>query len=381
MSDRIRLGMVGGGQGAFIGAVHRMAARLTGRYEFTAGALSSDPVRARASGEELGLAPERSYTSYADMAAKERTRRDGIEAVVIVTPNHLHYPVARAFLEAGIHVICDKPLTSRLEDARAFAQLVHSSGRLCFVTYTYATYPMVYQARELVRTGALGRIRVVQVEYAQGWLATPLEHGGSKQAQWRTDPELSGPAGCLGDIGTHAYHLAGFVTGLAVERLSADLATFVPGRRVDDNVQVLLRFEGGARGALWASQVAAGEDNALRLRVYGDRGGIIWDQEHPEELRFAPLGAAPRILRRGGPEGVPGARGVTGLPAGHPEGTLEGFGQLYEEVAAAILAARSGATAPAIRVATVEDGLAGMVFIDACIRSSARDGAWVPLEG
>ena len=373
--------MVGGGQGAFIGAIHRMAARLTGRYQLLAGALSSDPARARASAAELGLADERSYASYADMAAKERARSDGIEAVVIVTPNHLHYPVARAFLEAGIHVICDKPLTSTLQDARALKRLVDASGRLLFVTYAYAAYPMVYQARELVRGGALGRIRVVQVEYAQGWLSTPVEQGGSKQASWRTDPELSGPAGCLGDIGTHAYHLAGFVTGLAVERLSAELATFVPGRRVDDNVQVLLHFEGGARGALWASQVATGEDNALRLRVYGDRGSIAWEQEHPEELRFAPLGAAPRILRRGGPETVPGALGVTRLPVGHPEGTLEGFGQLYEEVAAAILAARGAGPMPATRVATIEDGLAGMVFIDACIRSSAKDGAWVRLEG
>jgi predicted dehydrogenase len=380
MSDqRIRLGMVGGGQGAFIGAIHRMAARLTGRYELLAGALSADAARARASGEELGLARERTYTAYQDMAAREAQRADGIEAVVIVTPNHLHYPVARAFLEAGIHVICDKPLTSTLEQARLLKRLVHESGRLFFVTYTYATYPMVYAARELVRTGQLGCIRVVQVEYAQGWLTTAVEAGGSRQAAWRTDPELSGPAGCLGDIGTHAYHLAGFVTGLVVERLSAELTTFVPGRRVDDHVQVLLCFEGGARGMLWASQVAAGEDNALRLRVYGDRGGLSWDQEHPEELRFMPLGAASRILRRGGPGTVPGALGVTRLPPGHPEGTLEGFGQLYEEVAGAILAARHGAPAPQIRVATVEDGLDGMLFVDACIRSSDGNGAWVAL--
>jgi len=373
--------MVGGGQGAFIGAIHRMAARLTGRYELLAGALSSDPERARASGAELGLAPERVYASYADMAAQERARSDGIEAVVIVTPNHLHYPVARAFLAAGIHVICDKPLTSTLQDARALEELVRASGRLLFVTYTYAAYPMVYQARELVRSGALGGIRVVQVEYAQGWLATPVEHHGSKQASWRTDPELSGRAGCLADIGTHAHHLAGFVTGLKVERLSADLAAFVPGRTVDDNAQVLLRFQGGARGALWASQVAAGEDNALRLRVYGESGSIAWEQEHPEELRHAPLGAPPRILRRGGPDTVPGALGVTRLPVGHPEGTLEGFGQLYEEIAGAIVAARRGSPMPATRLATIEDGLAGMVFIDACLRSSAEDGAWVRLEG
>jgi predicted dehydrogenase len=381
MSDtRIRYGMVGGGPGAFIGAVHRMAARMEGRYELLAGAFSSDPQRSRAMGAELGLAPGRAYDTYGEMARSERVRRDGIEAVVIVTPNHLHFPIAKVFLEAGVHVICDKPLTSTLLDALALRALVKASGRLFFVTYTYGTYPMVAQAREMVRSGQLGAVRVVQVEYAQGWLSTALEASGSRQASWRTDPALAGEGGCLGDIGTHAYHLVEYVTGLRTQSLAAELTHFVPGRRLDDNVQVMLRFAGGAKGSLWASQVAAGEDNALRLRVYGESGSIVWDQEHPEELRFAPLGAAPQTLRRGGPGVGAWAAGVTGLPTGHPEGTLEGFGQLYSEVADAFLAVREQRPAPATRVATIDEGVAGMRFIDACVRSARQDSAWVALS-
>ena len=380
MSDqRIRYGMVGGGPGAFIGAVHRMAARLEGRYELLAGAFASDPQRGRAMGMQLGLAPERIYDSYDEMARLECSRRDGIEAVVIATPNHLHYPVARAFLAAGMHVICDKPLTTTLHDALALRDLARTSGRLFFVTYTYGTYPMVSQARELVRSGQLGQVRVVQVEYAQGWLSTALE-ASSRQADWRTDPAQAGPAGCLADIGTHAYHLVEYVTGLCARSVAAELSRFVPGRRLDDNVQVMLRFAGGATGALWASQVAAGEDNALRIRVYGDKASVCWDQEHPEELRFAPLDAPPQTLRRGGPGVGPWAAGVTHLPVGHPEGTLEGFGLLYSEVADAIIAVRGQRPVPAIRVATIDDGVAGMRFIDACLRSARQDAAWVTLD-
>lgn len=379
-AERIRYGMVGGGPGAFIGAVHRMAARLEGRYELVAGAFSSVPDRSRAAGAQLGLAPQRVYDSYQEMARLEAARSDGIEAVVIVTPNHLHYPVAKAFLEAGMHVICDKPLTSTLTDALALRELVRASGRLFFVTYTYGTYPMVAQARAMVRSGQLGVVRVVQVEYAQGWLSSALEASGSRQAGWRTDPALAGEGGCLGDIGTHAYHLAEFTTGLRTQSLAAELTTFVPGRRLDDNVQVMLRFVGGAKGSLWASQVAAGEDNALRIRIYGDQASVCWDQEHPEELRFAPLGAPPQTLRRGGAGVGPWAIGVTRLPSGHPEGTLEGFGLLYSEVADAILAVREERPAPAIRVATIEEGVAGMRFIDACVRSARQNTAWVNLD-
>jgi predicted dehydrogenase len=379
-AERIRYGMVGGGPGAFIGAVHRMAARLEGRYELVAGAFSSVAERSRAAGAELGLAPERVYDSYQEMARLEGTRADGIEAVVIVTPNHLHYPVAKAFLEAGAHIICDKPLTTTLADAMALRELVRATGRLFYVTYTYGTYPMVAQARELARSGELGAIRVVQVEYAQGWLSTALEAAGSRQASWRTDPARAGEGGCLGDIGTHAYHLVEFATGLRTQSLAAELTAFVPGRRLDDNVQVMMRFAGGAKGALWASQVAAGEDNALRIRIYGDKASVCWDQEHPEELRFAPLGAPPRTLRRGGSGLGPWATGVTRLPIGHPEGTLEGFGLLYSEVADAILAVREHRPVPAIRVATIEDGVAGMRFIDACVRSARQNTAWVNLD-
>jgi predicted dehydrogenase len=380
MSDRrIRYGMVGGGPGAFIGAVHRMAMRLEGRFELVAGAFSSDPQRARAMGTELGLVPERVYDTYQEMARIERSRADGIEAVVIVTPNHLHYPVARAFLEAGVHVICDKPLTSTLKDARTLHELVTASDRLFFVTYTYGTYPMVSQAREMVRGGQLGQVRVVQAEYAQGWLSSAVEATGSRQASWRTDPALAGEGGCLGDIGTHAYHLIEYITGLRTQSLAAELTSFVPGRRLDDNVQVMLRFAGGAKGSLWASQVAAGEDNALRIRVYGDQASLCWDQEQPEELRFAPLGAPPQTLRRGGAGVGPWATGVTRLPSGHPEGTLEGFGLLYSEVADAILAVRERRPPPLIRVATIDEGVDGMRFIDACVRSARRNAAWVEL--
>jgi predicted dehydrogenase len=377
---RIRYGMVGGGPGAFIGAVHRMAARLEGRYELVAGAFSSQPDKARAMGSQLGLDGARAYTSYEEMARSEASRPDGIEAVVIVTPNHLHFPVAKAFLEAGVHIICDKPVTTTVKDAETLRDLARSSGRLFFVTYTYGTYPMVSQAREMVRAGQLGAVRVVQVEYAQGWLSTAVEQTGSRQASWRTDPQLAGEGGCLGDIGTHAYHLVEYVTGLRTESLAAELTHFVPGRRLDDNVQVMLRFAGGAKGALWASQVAAGEDNALRLRIYGDQGSIGWDQEHPDELRFAPLGAPPQTLRRGGPGVGPWASGVTHLPSGHPEGTLEGFGLLYSEVADALIAVREQRPVPSIRVATIEAGVAGVRFVAACVRSSRQDAAWVTLD-
>jgi len=378
-TGRIRYGMVGGGPGAFIGAVHRMAARLEGRYELVAGAFSSDPGRAAAMGAELNLDPGRAYETFGEMAQAERARRDGIEAVVIVTPNHLHFAVARAFLEAGVHVICDKPVTTTLADAEALRELVKASGRLFFVTYTYGTYPMVSQARALVRSGEIGAVRVVQVEYAQSWLSTAVEFAGSRQASWRTDPARAGEGGCLGDIGTHAYHLVEYVTGLTTQSLAAELTRFVPGRRLDDNVQVMLRFAGGARGSLWASQVAAGEDNALRLRVYGEKASVCWDQEHPEELRFAPLGSPPQTMRRGGPGVGPWATGVTRLPIGHPEGTLEGFGLLYSEVADAIIAVREQRPLPAIRVATIEEGVAGVRFVDACVRSARQDTAWVNL--
>ena len=377
---RIRLGMVGGGEGAFIGGVHRMAARLDGQFELLAGALSSDPERAKASAAALGLAPDRSYGSFAEMAKREARLKDGIEAVAIVTPNHMHYPAAREFLKRGIHVICDKPLTSTMADAKKLAALAETSGALFVLTHNYTGYPMIRQAREMIAAGDLGTIRVVQAEYPQDWLTERLEASGQKQADWRTDPHRSGPGGCVGDIGTHAYNLACFVSGLELAELSAELTTFVEGRRLDDNVQVMLRFRGGARGMLWASQVAPGNENGLRLRVYGEKGGLEWEQEQPNHLWFTPFGEPKRLITRGGAGAGAAAGRVTRVPAGHPEGYLEGFATIYQEAAHAIRAARAGKPAgPEVLYPGISDGLAGMAFIDACVRSSRANGRWMSL--
>ncbi|MGF6871623.1 Gfo/Idh/MocA family protein [Paraburkholderia sp. MM5477-R1] len=378
---RLRLGMVGGGQGAFIGAVHRIAARLDDRFELVAGALSSDSERARASAVEAGIA--RSYADWREMARAEAAREDGIDAVAIVTPNHLHAPVATAFLEAGIHVICDKPLAVSLAEGEALAKLAQSKKRLFALTHTYSGYPLVRHARELVERGELGEIRVVQVEYAQDWLAEPVETGGAnRQAGWRTDPALAGPAGCLGDIGTHAYQLAAFVTGMMPRALSAELHTFVPGRRVDDHVQAMLRYANGARGMLWASQVACGAENALRLRVYGTKAGLAFDQEEPNALWFTPLGGAAERLTRARVNSQVAAH-ATRVPAGHPEGYLEAFAQLYQDAALQIDALNDGRAPPAesLLLTTVDDGVDGLRFIDAVLKSSAADGRWVQMEG
>jgi predicted dehydrogenase len=378
--DAIRLGMVGGGQGAFIGAVHRMAARLDGHYAFCAGALSSDPERARASGRELGLADDRSYASYQDFVAGESGREDGVEAVAIVTPNHLHFPVARACLDAGLHVICDKPMTVTVDEARTLRALAESGNRILAVTYNYSGYPLIREARAMIRRGDLGTIRVVQGEYAQDWLSRDIETSGQKQASWRTDPERSGAGGCIGDIGTHIYQLIAFVTGLETEALSADLATFVAGRRLDDNAHLMLRFRGGAKGMIWASQVAAGCENGLRLRVYGDKGGISWRQENPNELTFTPLGEPARRLTRGGPGTTDSAARLTRVPAGHPEGYIEGFANIYGEIAAAIRALRAGEPAAGdVSYPTGADGEKGVAFIDAAVRSSNAGAKWVKL--
>ena len=371
---RIRLGMVGGGTDAFIGGVHRIAARLDDRFELVAGALSSTPERARASGEALGLA--RVYDDYETMAREEAAREDGIEAVSIVTPNHVHRAAAEPFLRAGIHVICDKPMTATLADAEALVAAAEASDALFVLTHNYTAYPMVRQARAMVADGALGRLRVVQVEYPQDWLTEPAENEGSKQAEWRTDPERSGAGGAIGDIGTHAYNLAGFVTGLKLESLAADMQAFVEGRRVDDNCHVMLRYEGGARGMLWASQVAPGNENALKLRVYGEKGGLEWAQEDPNYLWYTPFGEPKRLLTRGG-AGFTQTRGVR-TPGGHPEGYLEGFANLYDEAADLILAARDGQT-PDHLLPTVQDGLSGVAFVDACVRSTRKNAAWVSL--
>ena len=381
MANKLKLGMVGGGKDAFIGAVHRIAARIDGDYDLVAGALSSTPERARESGAALGLDPARSYDDFKAMAIREARIKDGIEAVAIVTPNHMHYPVAREFLKRGIHVICDKPLTSTLADAKKLAKLAQDSDALFVLTHNYTGYPMVRQAREMVANGEIGRLRVVQVEYPQDWLTEAVETTGTnKQSEWRTDPERSGAGGSTGDIGTHAFNLAGFVTGEQPEALAADLSSFVDGRRVDDNGHILLRYASGAKGMLWCSQVAPGNENALRLRVYGDKGGLEWAQEDPNYLWFTPFGEPKRLLTRAGTGARDVAARVSRTPGGHPEGYLEGFANIYAEAARAIRAKQAGeAIPPDVVFPTVEDGVAGVSFVDACVRSSARNAAWVSL--
>ena len=378
---RLRLGMVGGGRGAFIGAVHRIAARLDDRFELVAGALSADPDRARASAADLHISPERSYADFFDMAKREAARPDGIDVVAIVTPNHVHHAAATAFLNAGIHVICDKPLTSRIDDARDLAATVLSSGLIFALTHDYTGYPMVRQAREMVAADELGEIRFVQVEYSQDWLTTRLEATGQKQAAWRTDPAQSGIAGSVGDIGTHAFNLAEFVTGLDCELVAAELSRCVAGRALDDNAHMLLRFAGGARGMLWCSQVAVGNDNALRLRVFGSKGSLDWAQEEPNSLRFSRHGEPPQVIRRGSAGATAVAAHASRIPGGHPEGYLEAFAQLYTDIAEQIAARKSGrAPNPAsLMVPGIAEGMRGMRFIAAAVASSAADAVWMKL--
>lgn len=381
----IRYGMVGGGQGAFIGGVHRIAARLDGQFTLVAGALSSNAERARESAAELGIAEDRSYASFAEMAEVEGALSDGIEAVSIVTPNHLHFPAAKAFLEAGIHVICDKPVTSTLADAKALADIAGRSGKLFVLTHNYTGYPMVRQARQMVAEGLLGDIRVVQAEYPQDWLTEKVEETGAKGAVWRTDPAQSGVGGSTGDIGTHAFNLTRFVTGLELDALAADLDAFVPGRALDDNAHVMLRFKPrngtAAKGMLWASQVAPGNENGLRLRVYGTKGGIEWFQPDPNALWYTPFGEPKRLLTRNGAGALASGTRVSRIPAGHPEGYLEGFATIYAEAARAIKAARGGAPVPSdVVFPTIADGVEGVAFVEACVRSSHNDGAWTKLD-
>lgn len=380
---KIRLGMVGGGQGAFIGAVHRMAARLDDHYELVAGALSSTPEKAMASGRDLGLDPARCYASFEEMADREAARPDGIEAVSIVTPNHVHFAAAKAFLERGIHVICDKPLTSNLEDAKKLKEVADKAKALFILTHNYTGYPMVRHARELVQAGELGEIRLVQMEYPQDWLSEPVEQTGAKQAVWRTDPAQSGAGGSTGDIGTHAYNLGCFISGLELDELAADVDTFVPGRRLDDNAHVMMRFRGKdggrpAKGLLWCSQVAVGHENGLKVRVYGTKAGIEWTQADPNYLWFTRLGEPKQLITRGGAGAGAAAARVTRIPSGHPEGYLEAFATIYSEAAAAINAAKAGTPVdPSVVYPTVDDGVKGVAFVTACIQSGKQNGAWV----
>jgi predicted dehydrogenase len=374
----IRLGQVGGGSGAFIGAVHRIAARLDGEFALAAAALSSTPEKAETSAATLGIPPERTYSDWAIMAEAEATREDGVEAVAICTPNHLHVPVAMAFLAQGIHVICDKPLAASLAEAKTLAEAALAGDTVFVLTHNYSGYPLVREAKAMVARGDLGTLRVVQVEYPQNWMTDRVEEQGVKQAEWRADPEKAGAGGATGDIGTHAYHLARFVSGLPLERLAADLSAFVHGRPLDDNAHVLLRFEGGAKGMLWCSQVAPGHENGLKLRVFGDKGGIEWFQEAPNVLWHTVHGEPTRRLTRAGPA----TSGIgTRIPPGHPEGYLEGFANIYADAARLIRARQAGQGVPeGVDLPDIRDGVEGVAFVDACVRSAKDDAAWTRLD-
>lgn len=381
MKNTIRLGMIGGGQGAFIGGVHRMAARLDGMYELVAGALSSTPERAIASGKELGLADDRSYPTWRAMLESELARPadERINAVSIVTPNHAHFEPARAFADAGFHVILDKPMVHTVEQAEQLAQTVRERNVVFAVTYNYSGYPLVRQAREMVRAGEIGEVRKVVVEYNQGWLATKLEESGQKQADWRTDPSRSGVGGCIGDIGSHCEQLVSSITGLEIEHLCADLTTFVPGRQLDDDANVLLRFRGGARGILFASQICVGGENDLRIRVWGTRGGLVWHQEEPNRLLVHRLDQPDQVYRRG--NGYLGEAATLGtrIPAGHPEAFIEAFANVYKAAAEAIHAG-AGADAPErFGFPGVEDGLRGVRFIHRTVESSRSEQKWTAM--
>jgi predicted dehydrogenase len=373
---RLRAGIVGGGRGAFIGAVHRMASQLDSESLVIAGALSADPATASASAADWRLA--RSYGSYEQMAKAEAALADGIDFVIVATPNHLHLPVARAFLDAGIHVMCDKPLALSVVEGQELARIEKNSGRLFGLTHTYCGYPAVLEARALVASGALGQLRKVHVEYLQDWLMEPLEQTGQKQSAWRTDPARSGPGGALGDIGTHAHHLAEFITGQHVDAVSADVTHFVPGRRLDDDANLLLRFSGGAKGTLLCSQVCCGEENDLSIRVYGTKGAIEWRQQEPNTLLFKPAGGAVQVRRTG--KGFTSADAIeaTRTPAGHPEGYLEAFATLYRRFAADVRRVARG-EAPRRDYPGSEDGLRGMAFVRAALDSAANASRWTPI--
>ena len=375
--------MIGGGRGAFIGAVHRIAAQMDGQAELVAGAFSSDPERSRASGADLYLDPSRVYGSYEAMAKAEaaRPKPERLDFVVIVTPNHQHFGPAKLFLESGFNVVCDKPVTFSLAEAKRLQAIVKKTGKVFALTHNYTGNAMVKQARQFVSSGDLGAIRKVVVEYPQGWLSTRLESSGQKQASWRTDPKRSGAAGCLGDIGTHAANLAGYITGLSIEALCADLTTFVPGRKLDDDASILIRYKGGAKGILFASQVCVGEENNLSIRVWGEKGGLEWRQEHPNELAVKFPDKPTQIWRRGNGYDGAAAQKVTRIPAGHPEGYLEAFGNIYREAFRAIAAEVSGQPLPKdLDFPTIDDGLEGMRFIDTALASTRRGARWVKFK-
>lgn len=380
MTRRLRMGMVGGGPGSFIGGVHRMAANLDGQIELVAGCFSSDPDKSRQSGTNLFLDPARVYSDFGEMAEAEASLPADlrIDFVSVVTPNHMHAPVATAFLRKGFHVVCDKPMTATLQEAVALRDEVEKSGRLFALTHNYTGYPMVKQAREIVRSGELGDILKIVAEYPQGWLLDSIENDGQKQAAWRTDPARAGSSCCIGDIGSHAENLARYITGLDIEALCAHFTTFVPGRLLEDDGNLLLKYRGGAVGVLHSSQISAGEENNLSIRIYGTKGSLAWYQEHPNELAFQPKGEPARTLRRGNPYLCEAAKKFTRLPAGHPEAFIEAFANIYLEAAADIRDRVDGAPSRARDYPTVDDGVHGMAFIETAVASAASESKWTP---
>ena len=372
-------GMVGGGQGAFIGDVHRRAIGLDGKAELCAGCFSTSYDNTLATGRGLGLDESRLYQSFEAMAKAEGERSDGIDFVVIVTPNHVHYAAAKAFLAAGIHVVCDKPLTFEVEQARELAELAEKNNLLFGVTYTYTGYPMAKQAREMIRNGDLGSIRFVNAEYPQDWLATKLEETDNRQAQWRNDPARTGKSNCVGDIGSHIENLVSFMTGLKISRLCARLDTFVPGRPLDDNATIMVEYKGGAKGLYWSSQIAVGHDNGLRVRIYGDKGGLEFAQENPNYLKVTHLDRPTEILSRGRNQLYPGAQKFSRIPSGHPEGYFEAFANIYSAYVEALLRVNGGARASydELEFPSVRAGLEGVRFIGKCVESSQKGAVWV----
>jgi predicted dehydrogenase len=382
MLRKLNMGMVGGGGGAFVGGIHRMAARLDGEIELVAGAFSSEPEKSKQSGNDLFLDPRRVYGDYQTMAKREADLPVGqrIDFVSIVTPNHLHFPMAKEFLEAGFNVVCDKPMTFDLEEAFALRDIVKRTGKVFVLTHNYIGYPMVKEARDLVRQGVLGSILKVVVEYPQGWLLRPIDAEGQKQAAWRTDPEQAGASACVGDIGTHAENLARYITGLTIEELRADFETYVAGRRLEDDADLLLRYKGGARGVLHVSQILAGEENDFNIRVYGDKASLEWHQENPGDLVVKYPDLPKQILRRGQPNLSEAAARATRLPTGGPEGYIEGFANIYREATRAIYAEVNGEATPQdLDFPTVEDGVEGMAFITGAVQSSRDGGVWTKL--
>ena len=382
MERRIRIGMVGGGKDAFIGGVHRIALRLDGNYELVAGSFSSNFDNSKETGKDLGLDKDRIYETYQEMAEKESSRSDGIHVVAIVTPNHLHVPIAKIFAKKGIHIICDKPLALSSEEAIELKNIIENNEIIFALTHNYTGYPMVRHARSLVQNGDLGSIRVVQAEYPQDWLTTKAEDSGLKQAEWRTDPKRSGGGGCIGDIGTHAFNLIRFITRLEVDELSADIHTFVKGRLLDDNAQIMLRFKGGTRGSIWSSQVAVGNENNLKIRVFGENGGLEWRQEDPNYLYYTKFGQPTQKITRGSGSASEEANDVTRIPPGHPEGYLEGFANIYSDVYKRLFAQTNNQNYDQSNdcYPTIYDGIEGMEFIETVLESSNNNSKWTPFN-